>query len=116
MRHDGAGDAPQAGQVDVDHRDELFFRHLGHGPVAGQDAGIVDEDVDAPERHHRRGDEAIDLRLVADVAHARHHACAGRAQLAGRIVEIGRPDGASDVMERWAGSGHGQHGATAVHR
>ena len=68
--------------MDVDHLAELGDRHLGEALVA-QDAGVVDEDVDASPVRHRTGDHLGDPRLVGHRSGKTDRLAAGRRNLAG---------------------------------
>ena len=73
VRQRGPRRVQHALEVDVDHELELLGIELEKRPV-GADAGVGDDDVQAPVRRDGRRHERIDLRGIADVGGGRHRA------------------------------------------
>src|SRR3981189_3803310 len=60
-------DVKEAGKVDAQHGYVVGFDVLGEG-LGDEDAGIVDERVDAPEPGHALGDHTLRRSPIGDVA------------------------------------------------
>ena len=67
-------------EVDGDHAVPFLLRHVDEHPVA-EDPGVVDEDVEAPERVDCGLDELAGLREVGDVRAVRDRFTAGGLDL-----------------------------------
>ena len=68
----------------MDHAEVQILEHRAHGH-----AGVVDQDVDAPEALHRRLHQGAAVRLLRDVAAHAEHALGrshGRRQFEQRVV------------------------------
>ena len=89
MRCGGARDVEHAAQVHVVDRVELGARHLVEHRVA-QDAGIVDQHVDAAVRIERILDDAVRGVPVRDVAHAGNRLAAATADFVDDPTRDGR--------------------------
>ena len=70
MRRRGAQDPEGHDGVDVEHRLELLVAHLVDRPIPGV-AGVVDHDVDLPERVDRLLDELVGNATLRQVARER---------------------------------------------
>ena len=68
QRQDRGRDVEGARQVAVDDGVDARRVKLRPAALADVDAGVVDEDVEAPEALPDRGDDAVDLRRVGHVA------------------------------------------------
>ena len=66
LRDDPPCDQPRALQVDVQHRVPLVLGQLVRAPVC-TDAGVVEQDVDAPELRHGRVNRSRDRRVVPNI-------------------------------------------------
>ena len=71
--------------MDVEHRRPFFGRHLERGLVA-QDAGVVDQDVEAAERLHRGADDLFGGGEGADRPLVRDRLAAGAPDLLDHAV------------------------------
>src|SRR6185295_6633458 len=100
LRERALGAEEDAGQVDVDHAAPEGLVHLVDVEIAVEDPGIVDHDLEGPERAdgHRHG--PVDLDALARIALKRLRAPARRGNEPGRLlgrgpVEVARRDGGS---------------------
>jgi hypothetical protein len=66
VRGSGPGEQEVPAQMDADDEVPVLVGHAEQHPVA-QDAGVVDHDVQ-PAQLHRRGDQRVGRRPLADVA------------------------------------------------
>src|SRR6202163_1576566 len=73
--------AERAEQVDVEHVAPVVVRHLAHRLVDG-DAGVVDQEVDAPEALEHFGDDALAVFRLVDAALMHRHLAALAFELA----------------------------------
>ena len=101
-------------EVDLDHRIPLGLGHVDQHPVA-QDAGVVDQHVEASERGDRLIDQALGAFEVRDVVAVGHRITTGRLDLLDHLVGRSRGGGsrsihlAAEVVHHDLGTVLGQH-------